>query len=140
MITITVTGETFKEVLDQLLGAVDVAKANLDAVQSVVITAPTIPLTPTTSAATVAPAAPPAPPAPSTPVPPPPPPVPTAAPPAYSLEQITRAGADLLTARPDLMPTLMALLPKYGVQSLSELKQEQFGAVATELRALGANI
>jgi hypothetical protein len=74
-----------------------------------------------------------------------PPAVPPAAPaptsaPAYTLDQITRAGADLITAKPDLMNALMAMLPKYGVQTLAALKPDQFGAVATELRALGAKI
>jgi hypothetical protein len=66
--------------------------------------------------------------------------VPTTAAPAFTLDQIMRAGSDLLTARPDLMPQLMAMPAKYAVQTLAQLKPEQFGAVATELRQLGAKI
>jgi hypothetical protein len=72
--------------------------------------------------------------------PPPAPPVPTAAAPAYTLDQVSRAGADLITVKPEAMGALLALMPKYGVQTLTQLKPEQLGAVAIELRGLGANI
>ena len=36
--------------------------------------------------------------------------------------------------------TLLALLAKYGVQAVTQLKPEQYGAFATELRGLGAQI
>jgi hypothetical protein len=66
-------------------------------------------------------------------------PVVTAAP-SYTLEQINKAGADLLTARPDIMPQLQALNQQFGVRYAGQLKPEQFGAFATALRGLGANI
>lgn len=71
-----------------------------------------------------------------------PPPVtapPTTAP-SYTMDQIARAGADLIEAQPALMDALMAMLPKYGVQALSQLQPDQYGAVAIELRAMGAKI
>jgi len=68
--------------------------------------------------------------------------VPTAPPPApaYTYEAVAKAGADLAASRPDLMPTLTALLQKFGVQAVTELKQEQLGPFAAELRQLGAKI
>jgi hypothetical protein len=38
------------------------------------------------------------------------------------------------------MQQLLALLSKYGVQALTQLDPAQYGAFATELRALGAQI
>jgi len=66
--------------------------------------------------------------------------VPTASAPAYSYEAVCKAGADLAASRPDLMPSLTALLQKFGVQAVTELKPEQLGPFATELRQLGADI
>ncbi len=60
--------------------------------------------------------------------------------PGVTLEQICKAGADLLTASPGLMPQLTGLLQKYGAQSAQQLKPEQLGAFATELRGMGARI
>ena len=74
------------------------------------------------------------------------PPVPTAAPtavpvaqaPSYTLEQVARAGASLVDA--GKMEPLLALLSKYGVAAVTQLKPDMYGAFATELRALGAQI
>lgn len=76
------------------------------------------------------------------PVPPPAPAVPLAptAAPSITLEQIARAGADLLTANPTIMPQLNALLQRYGVQSAQQLRPDQLGGFATDLRGLGAKI
>lgn len=60
--------------------------------------------------------------------------------PQITLDQIGKAGADLLNKNPGAMPQLMGLLQKYGVQSAQQLKPDQIGAFATELRALGAVI
>ncbi len=80
-------------------------------------------------------------PAPVAPVPvpaaPPAPIVPTAAP-TYTLDALARAGATL--AQSGKMQEALALLAKYGVQTVNQLKPEQYGAFATELRALGAQI
>lgn len=64
--------------------------------------------------------------------------VPVASPPAYTLDQISRAGAALLDA--NKMDLLLALLNRYNVQAITQLRPEQYGAFATELRALGAAI
>lgn len=63
--------------------------------------------------------------------------MPTTAP-AYTLEMLATAGTSLI----DLgkLDQLRALLSKYGVDNLTVLPPEQYGAVATELRALGAKI
>ena len=63
--------------------------------------------------------------------------VPTAAP-QYTLEMIATAGSALIDA--GKLDQLMALLGKYGVDSLTSLAPENYGAIAQELRALGARI
>lgn len=63
--------------------------------------------------------------------------VPTAAP-QYTLDMIATAGSALIDA--GKMDQLMQLLAKFGVASLTELAPDNYGAVATELRALGAAI
>lgn len=63
--------------------------------------------------------------------------VPTAAP-TYTLDELARAGAAL--AQAGKMQDAVALLAKYGVQTVNQLKPEQYGAFATELRSLGAQI
>lgn len=65
---------------------------------------------------------------------------PVAAAPTYTVEQIGKAGADLVSQDAAKMPGLLALLQKYGVQAITQLKPEQLGAFATELRGLGAKI
>ena len=63
--------------------------------------------------------------------------VPTSAP-QYTLDMIATAGSALIDA--GKMDQLMGLLGKFGVASLTELAPESYGAVAGELRALGATI
>jgi len=63
--------------------------------------------------------------------------VPTSAP-QYTLDMIATAGSTLIDA--GKMDQLMGLLGKFGVASLTELAPESYGAVANELRALGAAI
>lgn len=65
---------------------------------------------------------------------------PVAAAPTYTMEQVGKAGADLVAANPSMMPTLMGLMQKYGVTMVTDLKAEQLGPFATELRALGGKI
>ena len=100
--------------------------------------APTPPAKPATPPPAPTPAAAPA--AAPVPVQPPaaPPAVPVAAAPAYSREQIMTAGAALIDA--GKMNELIELLGAFGVQAVTQLKQEQLGAFATELRKLGAQI
>ena len=62
---------------------------------------------------------------------------PTAAP-QYTLEMISTAGTALIDA--GKIGELMELLKKYGVESLVNLDPKQYGAMAAELRALGARI
>lgn len=64
--------------------------------------------------------------------------VPVTGAPAYTLDQISRAGASLVDA--GKMEQLLALLGRYGVQAVTQLQPEQYGAFATELRGLGAQI
>lgn len=64
--------------------------------------------------------------------------VPVTGVPAYTLDQISRAGASLVDA--GKMQQLLELLGRYGVQAVTQLKPEQYGAFATELRGLGAQI
>lgn len=89
---------------------------------------------PVTPAPTAAPATAPA------PVQPPaaPPVVPVAAAPTYNRDQIMTAGAALIDA--GKINELMGLLNAFGVQAVTQLKQDQLGAFATELRKLGAQI
>ena len=58
--------------------------------------------------------------------------------PTYTLDQIAKAGANLVDA--GKMEQLLALLTKYGVQAVTQLTPDQYGAFATEGRALGAQI
>lgn len=90
-------------------------------------TAPSIPVVPTM----------PAPPAVQPSVPVNPTPIPTSAP-QYTFDMISTAGSALIDA--GKMDQLVMLLGKFGVQSLTDLNPESYGAVANELRALGAKI
>lgn len=65
---------------------------------------------------------------------------PVAPAPTYTLEQVSRAGAELISADSGKLPQLRDLLQKYGVPAVYELKPDQLGSFATELRALGAQI
>ena len=89
------------------------------------------PIAPTVPVATPAPAVTPA--ADAAPAPA----VPTSAP-QYTLDMIATAGTALIDA--GKMDQLMALLGKFGASSLTEIAPQNYGAVATELRALGAAI
>lgn len=64
---------------------------------------------------------------------------PTAAP-AYTLAQVAKAGAELLTGKPALIPQLQELLKKYGASTAQELPLDRLGEFAAELRAMGARI
>lgn len=78
-------------------------------------------------------------PAPAAPAPAPAAPaVPVTTAPTYTLDQIAKAGASLVDA--GKMEPLLALLSRYGVQAVTQLAPGHYGAFATELRALGAQI
>lgn len=56
----------------------------------------------------------------------------------YTADDLSRAGAALIDQ--GKMPQLIEILKKHGVQAITQLKPEQYGAVATELNAIGANL
>lgn len=85
-----------------------------------------------------APAAAPAPVAPNSPAVPPAAGMPLASPPQYTVDQIMQAGAMLMDA--GKVNDLMNLLHSFGVNAVMDLKPEQLGAFATEMRKLGAQI
>lgn len=60
--------------------------------------------------------------------------------PSYTVEQLQKAGGDMITANPGKMPELMALLQRFGVAAVTGLKPEQYGPFATALRGIGAVI
>lgn len=66
--------------------------------------------------------------------------VPLAQAPTFTLEQVSKAGAELLSVQPAKMPELMGLLAQFGVQTVNALKPDQLGAFATALRGMGAQI
>lgn len=55
-----------------------------------------------------------------------------------TLDDLSRAGAELIDQ--GKMPQLIELLKKNGVQAITQLKPDQYAAVATELNALGAKL
>ena len=60
--------------------------------------------------------------------------------PVYTVAQIAKAGADLISQNPGLLPQVNALLTQYGAQAVTDGKPEHFGAFATALRGMGAKI
>lgn len=64
--------------------------------------------------------------------------VPLATAPQYTVDQIMAAGATLMDA--GRVNDLMNLLRSFGVQAVTDLKAEQYGAFVTALRGLGAKI
>lgn len=98
--------------------------------------------------------APPAAPAPAPIQTPPPAPAPTPAPtvapapspaiptsaPKYGIDDIARAGAMLAQQGPEKLAALNGLLQQFGLQSLTQLPQEQTAAFVQAMRGLGAQI
>lgn len=79
----------------------------------------------------------------SAPVAPPAAPIAPTAPvsaPSYTIDQIAKAGAELIGQHPGKMPQLTGLLAQYGVPSIQALRPEQLGPFATALRGLGATV
>ena len=97
------------------------------------------PIPPTSNPAMTTPAA-------ATTVPTAPAAVPTTPAPQITGDMVAKAGADLIrddAIKPEgqkAYPKLMALLQKYGVSCAQELRPDQIGPFATEMRALGARI
>ena len=71
------------------------------------------------------------------PVTPPAQPVPTTAP-SYTLDDLTRAAIPLMDS--GKQPELLQLIRSFGVEALPSLQPEQYGAFATALRGMGAQI
>jgi len=72
-------------------------------------------------------------------------PVPAAAVPVapakqYTKDELMMVASQLMDSNPNNQAALVALLPKYGVKSFMELQPEQYGAFATDLRALGGRL
>lgn len=86
------------------------------------------PVTPTVAAAPV-----------SAPAPAPAPAIPTSAP-KYGIDDIARAGAMLAQQGPEKLAALNGLLQQFGLQSLTQLPQEQTAAFVQAMRGLGAQI
>ncbi|MCB7067977.1 hypothetical protein [Enterocloster citroniae] len=63
--------------------------------------------------------------------------MPTTAP-SYTLDDLTRAAIPLMDS--GKQPALLQLLKDFGVEALPTLQPEQYGAFATALRGLGAQI
>ena len=60
--------------------------------------------------------------------------------PSYTIDQIAKAGAELISQNKEKIPQLTGLLAQYGVPSIQALRPEQLGPFATALRGLGAAI
>lgn len=76
-------------------------------------------------------------PAPAATVTPPAQPVPTTAP-SYTLDDLTKAAIPLMDS--GKQPELLQLIRSFGVEALPSLQPEQYGAFATALRGMGAQI
>lgn len=96
------------------------------------------PVTPTVAAAPVSAPAPVPAPVPA-PAPAPAPAIPTSAP-KYGIDDIARAGAMLAQQGPEKLAALNGLLQQFGLQSLTQLPQEQTAAFVQAMRGLGAQI
>lgn len=64
--------------------------------------------------------------------------VPVSSAPTYTIDQITKAGADLVQA--GKMPQLYGLMQQFGIGAATDLRPEQYGAFAMALREMGAQI
>lgn len=78
--------------------------------------------------------------APSAPAPTVNPTVPVTEPPKFSIDDIARAGAELAQQGPDKIAALTGLLQQFGLQAVTQLRQEQMGPFVLALRGLGARI
>ena len=58
----------------------------------------------------------------------------------YTKDELMMAASQLMDSNPNNQAALVALLPKYGVKSFMELQPDQYGAFATDLRALGGRL
>lgn len=66
--------------------------------------------------------------------------VPTTTAPQITGDMVASAGAEFIRDHREMLGPLNALLQKYGVTCATELRPDQIGPFATEMRALGAKI
>lgn len=99
--------------------------------------APSIPVSPTPQPVPVVPVTQPAAPVPAAPLQPAPAPVPTSAP-SYTADDLAKAAISLMDA--GRQNDLITLLQQFGVSSVPNLQPAQYGAFATALRGMGAQI
>lgn len=143
--TITVTFNDFEEMqafAEKLAGAPTIAPLTETPKESTEAQSAPVPVTQTPTTVTPVPVAPTAVPvAPTTPAAPPVPTASTAVPttaPTYTMEDLAKAAMTLMDA--GRQNDLIALLNKFGVSSLPDLSPAHYGAFATDLRGLGAQI
>lgn len=160
-ITLTIKAPGLEAAMNNLAAAIGGAKVSVpDLAQNVPVEAPaTTPIAPAPAAA--APSVPAMQVAPNIPAPaqavtpsatvtphseavvtaPAPAPVVPTAPAPVTMQTIATAGAALVDAGPENMAKLIGLLQsKYGVQTITQLKPEQYEAFAADLRAMGAKL
>lgn len=116
-----------------------VANAPAPAVANVPAPAPVAPIAPVTPTVTAAPVSAPATASVPATAPVPAPAIPTSTP-KYSIDDIARAGAMLAQQGPEKLAALNGLLQQFGLQSLTQLPQEQTAAFVQAMRGLGAQI
>jgi len=65
-------------------------------------------------------------------------PLPVAPGPGYTIDQLMRAGAELVDQ--GRMAEVMALMQQFGVQAITQLPVERYGDMATAMRGMGASL
>lgn len=58
----------------------------------------------------------------------------------YTLDQLSKAAADLITSNAESQTKLLELLKKFNVESLPELKPENYTEFGEELKAVGGKL
>lgn len=134
MFEIKITGASYEELRDQAAKLFGLSTCEKTGAYS-----PNVNVTPTVGVpiSAVAPAAIPAPVA-QVPISPPAPVQVATTPSSYTQDQLAYAAAALMEI--GKQDALIALLGQFGVQALTELPPEQYGAFAMKLRELGATI
>lgn len=59
---------------------------------------------------------------------------------AYTMAQVSKAGADLIGTDASMMPKLMELLSAFGVQAITQLSEDKIDAFGAALKELGAEL
>lgn len=137
-IKITIEAPELANAINNVASAMAGAKVQPASAPAVQAQAPTQPVAPAPVAAPAQTTAQAVAPTPAAPAPAPVAAVPVASAPQYTVEQIMAAGATLMDA--GKANELINLLHTFGVQAVMDLKPDQLGAFATEMRKLGAKI